>query len=79
VERFIPRVRPLYIEWRSVVAFVLVVAIAVGGVVDYAPVQLAAALSLLGLILHVLLDIDKRLSRSPTTTWYPSFQELLIP
>lgn len=78
MEHLASKVRLLYLQQRSLVAFILVVAITVGGIVSYVPLQLAAGLALLGLILHVLLEIDKKVSDSQAKKWYPSFQELLI-
>lgn len=78
MECLITQVRLLYLQQRSIVAFVLVVAITVGGIVSYPPLQLAAAVAALGLILHVLLEIDRKVSDARKKTWYPSFQELLL-
>jgi hypothetical protein len=70
-------VRSLYFQQRAPVAFVLVALITIATVMDYAPLQLAAGLALLALILQVLFEIDEKTSAARTITWYPTFQEAL--
>jgi hypothetical protein len=75
--RLSERVRSLYVQWRPPVALLLVAVITVASVLAYLPLQIAAAVALLGLILQVLFEIDGKVTASKARVWYPSFQAAL--
>ncbi len=75
--RLSERVRSLYTQWRPPVALLLVAIITVASVLSYLPLQIAAAVALLGLILQVLFEIDEKITASKAKVWYPSFQAAL--
>jgi hypothetical protein len=77
VDRLAARVRRLYFRQRTPVALILVATVTVASVVDYAPVQITAAVALLSLILQVIFEIDEKVTNTRTTIWYSTFQEAL--
>ena len=75
--RLTERVRSFYLEQRTPTALVLVALISVASVLSYAPLQIAAAVTLLILILQVLFEINDKVTRPAEEVWYPSFQAAL--
>jgi hypothetical protein len=75
LDRLTDKVRKLYVQQRAPIAFMLVGLITVAGVLDYSPLQLAAGVALLGLILQVLLEIDAKVTGPEAEVWYSTFQE----
>jgi len=77
VEQLSRRVRSVYLQQRTPVAFVLVALVTVAGVTGYVPLLLAASVALLALVLQVLFEIERRVSEKPERVYYSTFQEAL--
>lgn len=75
--RLTERVRSLYAHQRAPVALLLVAIITIASVLSYLPLQIAAAVALLGLILQMLFEIDEKVTESRAKIWYPSFHAAL--
>jgi hypothetical protein len=75
VKHFAARIRNLYLEQRTPVAFILVALVTSAGVMDNEPLQLTAAIALLCLILQMIIEIDKKVTPQQPATWFPAFQE----
>jgi hypothetical protein len=75
--RLTERVRSLYAQQRAPVALLLVAIITIASVLSYLPLQIAAAVALLGLILQMLFEIDEKVTESKAKIWYPSFHAAL--
>jgi hypothetical protein len=56
---------------------ILVVIITVASVISYLPLQIAAAVALLGLTLQMLFEIDEKITESKAKIWYSSFHAAL--